>query len=110
MFRYKSLIVLGVATALVIAQPHPIAAWAETQPPTSYSFYVEVQNNSAGANEMDTLGCNQAHADNSNATNSMVNLDFGALNVTGSGDQEEINNNELTPTGVETLAEWFING
>lgn len=107
MVAAAALVAASIFTAPLLASP---AYAATAQPPTDWSFYVEVGDNSTGASKMDTLGCNQAHFDTSVASSSLVILDFGALNIAGSGDQLTINGIENTPTAIETLAEWFING
>lgn len=100
-----SVAMAGIVSTVIEAHP----AFASAQPFTAWSFYVEVANNSHGDGAMQTLGCNQAHSQNSSHYNSEVILDFGAM-VNSSGEQETVNGYILSQTDVEALTEWFGNG
>jgi hypothetical protein len=109
--RLSGISILVCASLISVQQFSAEQASAAEPANLPWSFYVTVPYGSSGASAMDTLGCNEAGYDNAEHLPSVVILDFGALSVSGTGDQLEINNvNTLTPPEVETLAEWFLNG
>lgn len=83
----------------------PERAWANPQPVTDWSFYVETNN----PQHLQTLGCNQATFDNAHGVDSEVILDFGAT-IDNNGTQETINNIPLSSSQVTYLASYFVYG
>lgn len=72
--------IFAVLAGAVFAIPAP--ASAASAPPTDASYYVRPSDTAARAQ---TLGCEQAKADDSNGRNSFVILDYGAQRKTGGG-------------------------
>lgn len=93
-------------TISLVLFPHPSTAFAaQVKPTTDWSFYITTSD----INTIKTLGCNQGHFDAgfSSPINSLVVLDFGVQNSTGTGMTMVFGHGTLTNSQVENLTYWF---
>jgi hypothetical protein len=94
-----------IASSVNLAFFAPAAEASPSKPLTDWSWYVET---TSGAT-VQQLGCNQGQFDAAHNTNSLVFLDFGGQNSSGTG-TTEINGTPVSNLQIETLAEDFANG
>ena len=101
-----SLLVLLVASATVISAPRALAT--ASKPATDWSWYVTTSDTSTAQ----TLGCNQGTFDASYSPhiNSIVVLDFGAQNSSGTDTLTTFTGVTLTNSQIEKIAEAFAFG
>ena len=107
-FRFVIMALVAVSAALgaTVAGGHTPSAFAlQMQPTTDWSFYVTAYDD----NQMAALGCNQGHFDagHSPPINSLVVLDFGVQNSSGSGTIATFGGAPFTNAKVEEMAEVF---
>lgn len=95
---------LALFASALLAWPMP-SVYAESKPITDWSFYVETTSNTA----MYDLGCNQGSFDASHGTSSLVFLDFGGQNSSGTGTLE-IDGTSVSNAQIESMATNFANG
>ena len=115
LFRIAIMLLVAVSAALAtaFAGGHiPSALATATQPPTDWSFYVtayDVNNDLNDKNSLYTLGCNQGTYDASHSppVNSLVVLDFGVQNSSGSATIATFSGATFTNAQIETMAETF---
>jgi hypothetical protein len=100
-----SMVVLLVAIAVAPMLWDAISLPAAAIPPVNWSFYV----NTSSSSRYQTLGCNQAHFDDTENSNSSVFLDFGAQRSDGSGALSPFGQN-LSNAQIQSLSAYFLIG